>query len=196
MTFYILIYESSHFLDFALIRPFIEVGDCLKTSFFIAKVRLVSGINTSRMAFNSTLEPSNQINLSWLLTPSKRRWRPRGWDWYKPKKCSFSVQHRLEFSVQEQRWWIVQDAVRGRSQGHHMCQGIQHSLSDPLLYLLSRTNSMVCSFSLWALGLCLCVLLPCIPYLMDSTKDVNHHCGHCGVQLATWYRSGNVQVFA
>lgn len=46
----------------------------------------------------------------------------------------------------------------------------------------------------WALGLCLCLCLGCIPYLMNSLKDVTHKCGRCGVLLATWHRSGSTEV--
>ncbi|KAF4546699.1 Lipopolysaccharide-induced transcription factor regulating tumor necrosis factor [Lasiodiplodia theobromae] len=46
----------------------------------------------------------------------------------------------------------------------------------------------------WAFGVCLCLCLGCIPYLMSSTKDVQHKCGKCGVLLATWHRSGNTDV--
>ncbi|ERF70700.1 hypothetical protein EPUS_02566 [Endocarpon pusillum Z07020] len=38
--------------------------------------------------------------------------------------------------------------------------------------------------------LCLCF----IPYLMNSLKDVQHHCSNCGVLLATWHKSGAVDV--
>ncbi|EON64813.1 hypothetical protein W97_04047 [Coniosporium apollinis CBS 100218] len=46
----------------------------------------------------------------------------------------------------------------------------------------------------WALGLCCCLCLGCIPYLMNSLKDVQHKCGKCGVLLATWHRSGTTEV--
>ncbi|KAK0610874.1 LPS-induced tumor necrosis factor alpha factor, partial [Immersiella caudata] len=46
----------------------------------------------------------------------------------------------------------------------------------------------------WAAGLCCCFCLGCIPYLMSSLKDVEHKCGHCGVSLATWHRSGVTDV--
>lgn len=38
--------------------------------------------------------------------------------------------------------------------------------------------------------LCLCF----IPYMMNSLKDVQHNCGNCGVLLATWHKSGSVDV--
>ncbi|KAH8647032.1 LITAF-like zinc ribbon domain-containing protein [Tricladium varicosporioides] len=38
---------------------------------------------------------------------------------------------------------------------------------------------------------CLCF----IPYMMNSLKDVKHSCGNCGVHLATWHRSGHVEVY-
>ncbi|KAF2760978.1 hypothetical protein EJ05DRAFT_248408 [Pseudovirgaria hyperparasitica] len=46
----------------------------------------------------------------------------------------------------------------------------------------------------WALALCCLVCLGCIPYLMNSLKDVQHKCGRCGVLLATWHRSGSTEV--
>ncbi|PVH91924.1 hypothetical protein DM02DRAFT_620229 [Periconia macrospinosa] len=46
----------------------------------------------------------------------------------------------------------------------------------------------------WAFGLCCLVCLGCIPYIMNSTKDVQHKCGKCGVLLATWHRSGTTEV--
>lgn len=46
----------------------------------------------------------------------------------------------------------------------------------------------------WALGLCCLVCLGCIPYVMNSLKDVQHKCGRCGVLLATWHRSGTTEV--
>ncbi|KAF2433582.1 hypothetical protein EJ08DRAFT_628843 [Tothia fuscella] len=47
---------------------------------------------------------------------------------------------------------------------------------------------------LWALGFCCFICLPCIPYLIDSFKDVEHKCGRCGTNVATWKRSGGTQV--
>ena len=46
----------------------------------------------------------------------------------------------------------------------------------------------------WAFGLCCFACLGCIPYLMNSMKDVTHKCGRCGVLLATWHRSGTTEV--
>ena len=46
----------------------------------------------------------------------------------------------------------------------------------------------------WALATCCLCLLGCIPYLMNSLKDVTHKCGRCGVLLATWHRSGTTEV--
>jgi len=48
----------------------------------------------------------------------------------------------------------------------------------------------------WAIGFCLLFCLGCIPYLMSSTMDVKHNCGHCGALLATWHRSGRTVVHA
>ncbi|KAF1921207.1 LITAF-like zinc ribbon domain-containing protein, partial [Ampelomyces quisqualis] len=46
----------------------------------------------------------------------------------------------------------------------------------------------------WAAGLCCFCCLGCIPYIMNSLKDVQHKCGRCGVLLATWHRSGTTEV--
>ncbi|OAL36114.1 hypothetical protein AYO20_04528 [Fonsecaea nubica] len=47
----------------------------------------------------------------------------------------------------------------------------------------------------WAgVACCLTGLLCFIPYLMNSLKDVQHRCGSCGVLLATWHKSGVVEV--
>lgn len=46
----------------------------------------------------------------------------------------------------------------------------------------------------WAAGLCICLGVGCIPYLMSSMKDVEHRCSACGVHLATWHRSGRTDV--
>lgn len=46
----------------------------------------------------------------------------------------------------------------------------------------------------WAALLCFCCFLGCIPFMMRSLKDVEHHCGKCGVLLATWHNSGRVVV--
>jgi lipopolysaccharide-induced tumor necrosis factor-alpha factor len=48
----------------------------------------------------------------------------------------------------------------------------------------------------WAAAVCCFLGLGCIPFLMTSLKDVDHFCGHCGYKLATWHRSGRVDVFA
>lgn len=46
------------------------------------------------------------------------------------------------------------------------------------------------AFILFCFTLCLCF----IPYMMNSLKDVQHNCGNCGVLLATWHKSGAVDV--
>jgi len=52
------------------------------------------------------------------------------------------------------------------------------------------------STHMWAIGVCLLSGLGCIPYLITSTKDIRHNCGHCGTILATWHRSGRTVVHA
>ncbi|KAL1998861.1 hypothetical protein VTN02DRAFT_5462 [Thermoascus thermophilus] len=46
----------------------------------------------------------------------------------------------------------------------------------------------------WACLLCFCFCLGCVPYLMESAKDAVHRCGRCGATLATWHRSGRLEV--
>jgi hypothetical protein len=51
--------------------------------------------------------------------------------------------------------------------------------------------------SAWAFGLFIFTCHLCfIPYLVTSFKDVTHRCGQCGDRLATWHRSGKVDVHA
>lgn len=33
-----------------------------------------------------------------------------------------------------------------------------------------------------------------VPYFFKATKDVKHQCGHCNALLATWHRSGGVEL--
>ncbi|KAG9238964.1 LITAF-like zinc ribbon domain-containing protein [Amylocarpus encephaloides] len=47
----------------------------------------------------------------------------------------------------------------------------------------------------WAVGICCFTGCLCfIPYIVDGFKNVDHNCGNCGVLLATWHRSGSVDV--
>jgi lipopolysaccharide-induced tumor necrosis factor-alpha factor len=47
----------------------------------------------------------------------------------------------------------------------------------------------------WAVGLCCLTWFFCwVPYVVDGFKNVDHNCGQCGVLLATWHRSGGVDV--
>ncbi|KAF2841118.1 hypothetical protein M501DRAFT_1000277 [Patellaria atrata CBS 101060] len=50
------------------------------------------------------------------------------------------------------------------------------------------------STHLWAAGFCFCLCLGCVPYLVNSFKDVEHKCSKCGTLLATWHRSGGTDV--
>ncbi|KAJ6144999.1 LPS-induced tumor necrosis factor alpha factor [Penicillium chermesinum] len=47
----------------------------------------------------------------------------------------------------------------------------------------------------WAGIACFLCCLGCIPYMMDSLKDVDHLCGRCHVKLATWHNSKRIQIF-
>jgi lipopolysaccharide-induced tumor necrosis factor-alpha factor len=49
---------------------------------------------------------------------------------------------------------------------------------------------------IWALVFCFFLGLPCIPYLINGFKDVQHKCGNCGGLLATWQRNGLTVVHA
>lgn len=55
---------------------------------------------------------------------------------------------------------------------------------------------MLTASSIWALIICVCSGFGCIPYLINGLKDVEHKCGSCGVTLATWHKSGHVDVYA
>jgi len=47
----------------------------------------------------------------------------------------------------------------------------------------------------WGIGAFLFCCVCCwVPYVMDSTKDVDHFCGQCKRHLATWHRSGRTEV--
>ncbi|KAI9141491.1 kinase-like domain-containing protein [Paraphysoderma sedebokerense] len=46
------------------------------------------------------------------------------------------------------------------------------------------------STHVWAFAACLCLGLGCIPYFMNSAKDVVHRCTSCGTALAKWHRNG------
>jgi lipopolysaccharide-induced tumor necrosis factor-alpha factor len=48
--------------------------------------------------------------------------------------------------------------------------------------------------SAWALvSFCLTGLFCFIPYMMSTSKDVNHYCSKCGALLATYHKSGRVE---
>ncbi|KAH7097893.1 LITAF-like zinc ribbon domain-containing protein [Auriculariales sp. MPI-PUGE-AT-0066] len=49
---------------------------------------------------------------------------------------------------------------------------------------------------LWAVILGVLFGFCCIPYLVDGFKDVRHTCSSCGVPLAIYHRSGNLEVLA
>lgn len=59
----------------------------------------------------------------------------------------------------------------------------------------SEYTTNICQNSAWALAVfCLTLCLCFIPYMMNSLKDVKHKCGNCGTLLATWHKSGAVDV--
>ncbi|KAH8597874.1 LITAF-like zinc ribbon domain-containing protein [Bisporella sp. PMI_857] len=47
---------------------------------------------------------------------------------------------------------------------------------------------------LMALLFCCVACLGCVPYIATWFKDVRHLCGRCGVHLATWHKSGHVEL--
>lgn len=47
---------------------------------------------------------------------------------------------------------------------------------------------------LWAALLCFCFCLGCIPYMIETWKDVVHKCSNCGAMLATWRKNGGIEV--
>lgn len=47
---------------------------------------------------------------------------------------------------------------------------------------------------LWAAVLCFLLCLGCIPYMVETWKDVVHRCSTCGAMLATWHKNGGIQV--
>lgn len=64
----------------------------------------------------------------------------------------------------------------------------------PLKLSMERALIISASFSAWAAIICCWTCLGCIPYLINGLKDVTHNCGHCGVLVATWHRSGRTVV--
>ncbi|KAL4723543.1 hypothetical protein ACLX1H_009180 [Fusarium chlamydosporum] len=45
-----------------------------------------------------------------------------------------------------------------------------------------------------AAGVCFFTCLGCIPYCIESLKDVHHQCGNCNMPLADYHRSGRTEV--
>ncbi|KAF5231790.1 hypothetical protein FAUST_9086 [Fusarium austroamericanum] len=45
-----------------------------------------------------------------------------------------------------------------------------------------------------AAGVCFFTCLGCIPYCIESLKDVHHQCGNCNMPLASYHRSGRTEV--
>jgi lipopolysaccharide-induced tumor necrosis factor-alpha factor len=50
------------------------------------------------------------------------------------------------------------------------------------------------STHVWAGIFFILFTLPCIPYVMDFSKDVEHSCSSCGTLLATWKRGRGTKV--
>lgn len=67
----------------------------------------------------------------------------------------------------------------------------------PFLMKTVYTADRLAIRSAWAVGLCCLTGVCCwIPYVMNGMKDVQHRCGNCGMLLATWHKSGHVEVHA
>ncbi|KAH7065650.1 LITAF-like zinc ribbon domain-containing protein, partial [Auriculariales sp. MPI-PUGE-AT-0066] len=49
---------------------------------------------------------------------------------------------------------------------------------------------------IWAIVFGVFLLSCCIPFLVNSFKDVLHTCSSCGVPLAVYHRSGKTVVLA
>ncbi|KAH8656210.1 LITAF-like zinc ribbon domain-containing protein [Tricladium varicosporioides] len=80
-------------------------------------------------------------------------------------------------------------ASLGRSPAPIDCPTCGQRSMSRIEYIVGNTTHA------WALGLCCLTGLFCfVPYIMDGFKDVDHHCGQCGVLLATWHKSGGVEV--
>ncbi|KAH7098340.1 LITAF-like zinc ribbon domain-containing protein [Auriculariales sp. MPI-PUGE-AT-0066] len=47
------------------------------------------------------------------------------------------------------------------------------------------------STHIWAIITGVCCGMCCVPYLINTWKDVEHKCGSCGTPLAIWHRSGD-----
>ncbi|UZP36515.1 hypothetical protein NXS19_004331 [Fusarium pseudograminearum] len=45
-----------------------------------------------------------------------------------------------------------------------------------------------------AASVCFFTCLGCIPYCIESLKDVHHQCGNCNIPLASYHRSGVTEV--
>ncbi|KZF23398.1 hypothetical protein L228DRAFT_267405 [Xylona heveae TC161] len=80
-------------------------------------------------------------------------------------------------------------AVLGRSAAPVDCPACGNRCMTRITYKTGNTTHA------WAFALCCLTGLFCfVPYLMNGFKDVDHHCGSCGVLLATWHKSGTVDV--
>ena len=71
--------------------------------------------------------------------------------------------------------------------------GADSPVRNSLYYSATPANDMM--ISAWAaITFCFTGCLCFIPYMMNSLKDIRHNCGNCGVLLATWHKSGNVET--
>ncbi|KAF2473077.1 uncharacterized protein BDR25DRAFT_302093 [Lindgomyces ingoldianus] len=109
-----------------------------------------------------------------------------------PAQFPQQQQHAPGMPPQQQSGTVYQNATPiaslNRSPAPADCPACGQRAMTNVSYEIGNTTHA------WALGLCCLVCLGCIPYVMNSLKDVQHKCGRCGVLLATWHRSGTTEV--
>ncbi len=84
---------------------------------------------------------------------------------------------------------------RGVLSNRPICHDSPSSLPAGKTHNFMLTLSLLLPNSVWAgITFCFTLCLCFIPYMMNSLKDVQHNCGNCRVLLATWHKSGSVDV--
>ncbi|KAL6719061.1 hypothetical protein ACLMJK_003296 [Lecanora helva] len=121
-----------------------------------------------------------------------------------PKGDYYSSQQQQQIPMQHMQTGQMMQPMQGQTQYHsavpiHLLQRTAMAVDCPVCRTRAITRTELHSGNTthaWALVICCIFALGCIPYLVDSLKDVDHKCGHCGVALATWHRSGHTEVHA
>ncbi|TFK24332.1 hypothetical protein FA15DRAFT_592584 [Coprinopsis marcescibilis] len=80
--------------------------------------------------------------------------------------------------------------ILGPGPGAVQCPNCKQNIVTKIEHISGSTTH------LWALVACAFICLPCIPYLVNESKDVRHSCTSCGTTLATYLRSGSTVVHA